>query len=76
MRLCGMVGMAQMLAAKEMGYDACPMDGFDFNAVGNLIHLPGDHVISFMLAMGKGGEDPWPRGGQLPLQEVIITDRF
>ena len=76
MRSCGIVGMTLMLAAKEMGYDSCPMDGFDFDAVGKLIKLPADHVISFMLAIGKGTKEPWPRGGQLPLQEVVITDRF
>ena len=76
MRSCGIAGMALMLAAKEMGYDSCPMDGFDFDAVGNLIKLPTDHVISFMLAVGQGVKEPWPRGGQLPLRDVVITDRF
>lgn len=76
MRSCGIAGMALMLAAKEMGYDSCPMDGFDFDAVAKLIKLPAGHVISFMLAIGKGVQEPWPRGGQLPLQEVVITDRF
>lgn len=76
MRSCGLAGMTLMLAAKEMGYDACPMDGFDYDAVEKLIQLPADHVISFMLAIGKGIQEPWPRGGQLPLQDVVITDRF
>ena len=76
MRSCGIAGMALMLAAKEMGYDSCPMDGFDFDAVGKLIKLPTDHVISFMLAVGKGVQEPWPRGGQLPLQDIVITNRF
>ena len=76
MRSCGIAGMALMLAAKEMGYDSCPMDGFDFDAVGKLIKLPADHVISFMLAVGKGVQEPWPRGGQLPLQDIVITNRF
>ena len=76
MRSCGIAGMALMLAAKEMGYDSCPMDGFDFDAVGKLIKLRADHVISFMLAVGKGVQEPWPRGGQLPLQDIVITNRF
>lgn len=76
MRSCGLAGMTLMLAAKEMGYDTCAMDGFDYDAVGKLIQLPGDHVISFMLAVGKGVKEPWPRGGQLPLKDVVITDRF
>ncbi len=76
MRSCGLAGMALMLAAKEMGYDSCPMDGFDFAAVGRLVNLPPDHVISFMVAVGKGIKPAWPRGGQLDLAEVMITDRF
>jgi nitroreductase len=76
MRSCGMAAMTLMLAAKDMGYDSCPMDGFDFDAVGKLINLPQDHVIAMFVAIGKGIKDPWPRGGQLPLDEVVITDKF
>lgn len=76
MRSCGLAGMALMLAAREMGYDTCPMDGFDFDAVGKLIQLPDDHVISFMLAMGRGIRPPFPRGGQLAPDEVVVHDRF
>ena len=76
MRSCGIAAMAMMLEAQEMGYACCPMDGFDFDAVGKLVHLPADHVVTMMLAIGKGMNEPWPRGGQLPLQEVVINDRF
>ena len=76
MRSCGIAAMALMLAAKEMGYDSCPMDGFDFDAVGKLINLPQDHVIAMFVAIGKGIKDPWPRGGQLPLGEVVVQNRF
>ena len=73
---CGLAGMALMLTAQEMGYDTCPMDGFDFDAVGKLIQLPDDHVISFMLAVGRGIRPPFPRGGQLAPDEVVVLDRF
>jgi len=76
MRSCGMAAMTLMLAAKEMGYDTCPMDGFDFDAVGKLINLPDDHVVSMFVAIGKKAREPWPRGGQLPMQEVVINNRF
>jgi nitroreductase len=65
-----------MLAAKSMGYDSCPMDGFDFDAVGRLINLPEDHVIAMLLAIGKVAKEARPRGGQLPMSEVIIMDHF
>lgn len=76
MRSCGMAAMTLMLAAREMGYDSCPMDGFDFDAVGRLINLPEDHVIAMFVAIGKGMRAPWPRGGQLAQDEVVIIDRF
>jgi nitroreductase len=76
MRSCGLAGMAIMLAASELGYDSCPMDGFDYDAVGRLLGLPDDHEIAFMIAIGKPTRDPWPRPGQLPMEEVLIENRF
>jgi len=76
MRSCAFAGMTLMLAAKAMGYDSSPMDGFDFDAVGKIINLPEDHVISFMLAIGKATQPPWPKGGQLSYEEVVIRDHF
>jgi nitroreductase len=76
MRSCGLAGMTIMLTAKAMGYDSCPMDGFDFEAVGKIINLPEDHVISFMIAVGKGTQPAWPKPGQLPFEEVVIQNTF
>lgn len=76
MRSCGIIAQTLMLAAKEMGYDSCPMDGFDFDAVGKLIKLPDDHVVTMFVAIGKGTKDAWPRPGQIPLNEVVISDTF
>ena len=75
-RSCGMAGMALMLAAKSMGYDSCPMDGFDYAKVGAIINLPEDHLVSFMIAIGKGTKEAWPKPGQLPYEEVVKTDSF
>ena len=76
MRSCGMAAMTLMLAAQAMGYASCPMDGFDFEAVSQLIHLPSDHVIAMFVAIGKETKPAWPRGGQLPLKEVVIYNQF
>ncbi|HWU83606.1 MAG TPA: nitroreductase family protein [Methylophilaceae bacterium] len=76
MRSCGMAAMTLMLAAKEMGYDSCPMDGFDFDAVAKLLNLPADHTPAMYVAIGKGIKEAWPRGGQLPMSEVVIRDKF
>jgi len=76
MRSCGIAAQTLMLAAKAIGYDSCPMDGFDFAAVADLIKLPGDHVIAMFVAIGKGIKEPWPRPGQLPLDEIVIRNTF
>jgi nitroreductase len=76
MRSCGLAGQTIMLAAKAMGYDSCPMDGFDYEAVGKLVNLPDDHVVAFMIAVGKGVKEAWPRGGQLPPADVVVENRF
>jgi len=76
MRSCGIAGQTLMLAAKAIGYDSCPMIGFDSDRVGELIHLPEDHVIAFMIVIGKAVKPAWPKPGQLPLDEVVVHDRF
>ena len=75
-RSCGMAGMTLMLAAQAMGYDTCPMDGFDYDAVGKLINLPDDHVISFMVAVGKKAKDPFPRPTLIDRDEIFIKEKF
>ncbi len=76
MRSCGIVAQTLMLAAKSSGYDSCPMDGFDFDKVAKIIKLPEDHVIAMFVAIGKGTKDAWPRPGQLPLEDVVISNHF
>ncbi len=76
MRSCGIAAQTIMLAAKAIGYDSCPMDGFDFEKVAQLIQLPDDHVIAMFVAVGKGTKDPWPRPGQLGLSDVVIKNSF
>ncbi len=76
MRSCGLAGQTIMLAAKAMGYDSCPMIGFDAEQVAELINLPKDHVIGFLIAVGEATKPAWPKPGQLPLEEVVVHDRF
>jgi nitroreductase len=75
-RSIGIAMQTLMLAAQGLGYDSCPMIGFDHEAVAKLVRLPADHCIGPMVAIGKRVKDPWPKPGQLPLAEVVITDRF
>ena len=76
MRSCGIAAQTIMLAAKEMGYDTCPMDGFDFDAVAKLINLPADHTPAMFVVVGKALKEASTRGGQLDMNEVVIHNKF
>lgn len=76
MRSVGMAAQTLMMTSKALGYDSCPMIGFDPDAVGALINLPEDHVIGMFLAIGKGVSPARPKGGFLPQSDVFIENRF
>jgi nitroreductase len=76
MRSVGIAGQTLMLAAKAIGYDSSPMIGFNAERVAEIIALPKNHVIGFLLAIGKGIRPAHERGGQLRLSDVVVQDRF
>jgi nitroreductase len=76
MRSVGIAAQTLMVAAKAMGYDSCPMVGYDPTKVAEIINLPEDHVIGMMLTIGKAVQPAKARGGQLPFEEVVIVDTF
>jgi nitroreductase len=76
MRSCGLLAMSIMLLAQEQGWHSCPMDGFDFDAVGKLLNLPDDHVVCLMITVGKRTQESFPRVGKLSLDEVCFENSF
>lgn len=75
-RSIGIAMQTLMLAAQDMGYQSCPMIGFESDKVAELINLPEDHVMGPMVAIGKGIKDSWPKPGQLPLEELVFENSF
>ena len=75
-RSIGIAMQTLMLAAQDMGYQSCPMIGFDIEKVAELVNLPDDHVMGPMVAIGKGIKDPWPKPGQLALEELVFENSF
>lgn len=75
-RSIGMAMQTLMLAAKAMGYDSCPMIGFNIEELAKLINLPEDHVMGPMVAIGKKVKEPWPKPGQLSLKELKFENEF
>jgi nitroreductase len=75
-RSSALAGMILMPAARGMGYDSCPMIGFDAEAVAKIINLPAGTIISFMIPVGKQSQPAWDRGPRLPDEQGIIHERF
>lgn len=75
-RSTGIIAQNMMLTAKSMGYDSCPMIGFDSDKVAKIINLPPDHLIGMILAIGKGTKKAFAKSGQLKLEEILINDKF
>lgn len=75
-RSIGMAMQTLMLAATAMGYESCPMIGFDIEEVAKLINLPDDHVMGPMVAIGRGTKESWPKPGQLGLEELVVENSF
>ncbi|MBC1261439.1 nitroreductase family protein [Synechococcus sp. BSF8S] len=75
-RSIGLAMQTLMLAATGMGYQSCPMIGFEIEKLAELIRLPEDHVMGPMVAIGKGTQDPWPKPGQLELDELVVENGF
>ncbi len=75
-RSTALAGMTLMLAARELGYDSCPMIGFDKGAVSKLVNLPEGMMLGFMIPVGEQCKAAWARGPRLPDEKVVIHDRF
>jgi len=75
-RSTALAGMTLMLAAHELGYDSCPMIGFDKDAVSKLVNLPEGMMLGFMIPVGEQSKAAWARGPRLPDKKVVIYDQF
>ncbi len=76
MRSTGLIAQTIMLSARAMGYDSCPMIGFDPFAVAKVIELPAEHCIGMIVVVGKAVTPAHGRNGQLPLDEVVVDNAF
>ncbi len=75
-RSAGMAGMSLMLTAKELGYDSCPMTGFDPGQVSELLGLDDDHPPLMLVVVGKATAPAHGRLGLLELGESVSLERF
>ena len=75
-RSIGIASMAMMLLAREMGYDSCPMIGFDPGKVSESVGLDADHPPLLVLTIGKALQPARTRMGLLDLQEFVSLETF
>ena len=71
-RNASLSAMLLMLAAKEMGWDTCPMIGFDPNAVKEILNISEKYEVVMMITLGKEKvESRKPRGYRKPVGEIV-----
>ncbi|MFF2179260.1 nitroreductase family protein [Lysinibacillus sp. NPDC058147] len=69
-RNASLSAMLFMLAAKNRGWDTCPMIGFDQQQMRALFNVPETHEIALMLTIGKEKETSRRlRGYRKPVEE-------
>lgn len=75
-RSVGIAAQTLMLSAKSIGYDSCPMIGFDSDKVANIIQLPHQHMIVMIVCIGKAMQPAQPRSGPMPKSKLIFRESF
>ncbi|SMC27534.1 putative NAD(P)H nitroreductase [Clostridium acidisoli DSM 12555] len=71
-RNASLSAMMFMLAAKDKGWDTCPMIGFNINETKKLFHIEDDYEPALLITIGK--EDPNNirlRGYRKPVSEFV-----
>ena len=70
----GFFAMTLMLAAKNLGLDTHPMDGFDHEAVRKAFNIPDNYWIPLLLAVGhfKEGVKLAPPKWRKTFEEIVV----
>ena len=68
-----LASMTFMTGMKAVGYDTCPMEGFDSKRVKKLLDLPKGSEICMIIGCGKGlPEGIYGKRFRIPAQELIL----
>ncbi|WP_110928727.1 nitroreductase family protein [Bacillus massiliglaciei] len=71
-RNASLSAMLFMLAAKDKGWDTCPMIGFEPAALKNIFHIDDRYEAVLMIALGKEKvQSRQPRGYRKPVSEFV-----
>lgn len=75
-RSISMAAQNMMLVAKDMGYDSCPMIGYDPGKVSEIVGLPEGYPPLMIVTIGKGIKPAQARMGFFKLEDVVSIDKF
>ncbi|MDR9506211.1 nitroreductase family protein [Brevibacillus agri] len=76
-RNASLSAMLFMLAAKDKGWDTCPMIGFDPEAVREILQIPDRYVPAMMITIGKEDTSSQRvRGYRKPVGEFVSYNTF
>lgn len=76
-RNASLSAMMFMLAAKQKGWDTCPMIGFDPQEMKRILHIPDRYVPALLITIGKEDTSSQrPRGYRKPVGEFVTFGRF
>ena len=76
MRSGSLAAMTLMLVASEMGWDTCPMIGYDPAKVSQILSIPTDHITVMMICLGKAANTQRERAARYQLSEVVSLEGF
>ncbi len=71
-KTCGLAAQTFMVAMAEIGYDTCPLEGFDSRRIKKLLKLPCGAEIYMVIPCGirKGTLGIWGERFRVPFEEV------
>ncbi|UOK64144.1 nitroreductase family protein [Paenibacillus sp. OVF10] len=64
-----------MLAARSLGYDTCPIGGYNPQKLIETFNIPARFVPTLLITVGKAAQPARP-SGRLPLSEVVVKGSF
>ncbi|MGZ7446122.1 nitroreductase family protein [Paenibacillus sp. TH7-28] len=74
-RNASLTSMQLMLAAKAIGYDTCPMGGYDPAALIEAFDIPSRYIPVMLVAIGKAARPSRPTT-RLPAEQTAVWNGF
>ncbi|WWM61897.1 nitroreductase family protein [Paenibacillus tundrae] len=64
-----------MLAARSLGYDTCPMGGYNPQQLVETFNIPARYIPTLLITVGKAAQPARP-AGRFPLSETVVKGSF